>query len=273
MEDHTNIVLYSKFSPASRKIVEMIENLSNFNLLCIDNKKIRDRISKSEKLNVKEVPCIIRVYQDTGYAESFEGERAFRLVKTYIDQLKNSSSVPVPQMSQMIPQMSQVPQAQQMVPQQVQMSQVQQIAPPMMSQAPPMMSQVTPMMSQVTPMMSQAPPMMSQAPTMQLDPASNVSQLIPESQPRQDSIQKNQKLINATSIDDLGSDINRGQTMNTYMHVPKSVEFDIDIENKQRTVKQDRSVKSNDGNIVTRAMQMQKEREQESSLPGQRPIN
>ena len=252
MEDHTNIVLYSKFSPASRKIVEMIENLSNFNLLCIDNKKIRDRISKSEKLNVKEVPCIIRVYQDTGYAESFEGERAFRLVKTYIDQLKNSSSVPVPQMSQMIPQMSQIPQAQQMVPQQVQMSQVQQIAPPMMSQAPPMMSQ---------------------APTMQLDPASNVSQLIPESQPRQDSIQKNQKLINATSIDDLGSDINRGQTMNTYMHVPKSVEFDIDIENKQRTVKQDRSVKSNDGNIVTRAMQMQKEREQESSLPGQRPIN
>ena len=62
--------------------------------------------------------------------------------------------------------------------------------------------------------------------------------------------------------------------MNTYMHVPKSVEFDIDIENRQRNVKKDRSVKSTEGgNIVNRAMQMQKEREQETPAPNINSMN
>ena len=120
------------------------------------------------------------------------------------------------------------------------------------------------------------PIVIKQAQPMQMQQVQNIdmaqtqiSQLMPESPPKQDSIQKQNQLINATSIEDLGNDINRGQTMNTYMHVPKSVEFDIDIENRQRNVKKDRSVKSSEGgNIVNRAMQMQKEREQETSMQG-----
>ena len=31
MDNHTNIILYSKFSPASRKFVEMLDKIPNFN--------------------------------------------------------------------------------------------------------------------------------------------------------------------------------------------------------------------------------------------------
>ena len=248
MDNHTNIILYSKFSPASRKFVEMLDKIPNFNLLCIDNKKTRERILKSNSLNVKEVPCILRVYQDTGYVETFEGERAFHLLRTYIDQYK-AQQIPVKVTPTPILQPQQTP-IQQLQPQQ---TPIQQFQP------------------QQTPI-QQFQPQQLQPQQLPVQQSQLVSQLVPERLPKQDSIKKQQQLINATAIEDLGSDINKGQTMNTYMHVPKSVEFDIDIENRQRTVKQDRSVKSNDGagNIVNRAMQMQKEREQESSM---QPMN
>jgi hypothetical protein len=230
--EHTNILLYSKFSPASRKFVETVESIDNlekeFNLICVDNKKTRQRIEKSSKLNIREVPCILRIYQNNGYVETFEGEKAFQLLNKYVKEIKKA-----PQPVQLLQKNNSI---------------------------------ITPSNSPLQ--IPQHPPQMPQIPSMQ-DNFNNVSQLIPESPPKQDSIQKQQKLINATSIEDLGTDINKGQTVNTYMHVPKSVEFDIDIENRQRTIKTDRSVKSSDsgGNIVTRAMQMQKEREQESSMP------
>jgi hypothetical protein len=260
--NHTNILLYSKFSPASRKMVEMIDNLPNFNLLCIDNKKTRERILKSEKLGIKEVPSIIRVQHDTGYSELFEGDRAFKLLNTY-KSLSNQNTPPPKKVH------FQSPLTQESQEQPVQ-SQVSIQTPQQPIQQPP---------QQVS--MIQQPP--QQTNLMQQQPSQQVSMIQPIQQPQQleeglpryDSIQKQQKLINATSIEDLGTDINKGQTMNTYIHVPKSVEFDIDIENRQRSVKTDRSVKNDGGNIVNRAMQMQKEREQESSFPGsgQRPIS
>jgi hypothetical protein len=241
--EHTNILLYSKFSPASRKFVESIESLETlekeFTLICIDNNKTRNRLEKSIKLNIKEVPCILRVYQDTGYVEAFEGEKAFQLLNRYMKEIKK--------------QMSQEPFQVPIPPHHIKPVQLLQKNPITVPTNTPVQ---TSQHSQQIPNIQQ------------LDDNFNTSQLIPENLPKQDSIQKQQKLINATAIEDLGSDINRGQTMNTYMHVPKSVEFDIDIENRQRTIKTDRSVKTSDsgGNIVTRAMQMQKEREHEASM-------
>ena len=183
----------------------------------------------------------MRVYQNTGYVESFEGEKAFQLLNRYVKEIKRrEESIQIP------------------------------ISPPQHIQPVQLLqknNQINVPTNTPVQTLTQSPPLPN---IPQLDNSfNNVSQLIPDGLPKQDSIQKQQKLINATSIEDLGSDINKGQTMNTYMHVPKSVEFDIDIENRQRTIKTDRSVKSSDsgGNIVTRAMQMQKEREQESSMP------
>jgi hypothetical protein len=240
MQNYINILLYSKFSTASRKLIEIIEdtNIKEFNLLCIDNKKVREKIENSQKLNIKEVPCIIRLNQNNGVAESFEGDKAFKLLQSYIDLLT---------------------------------SQRQAFQPPPIRQETVKKHPPSPVKKQDVNLdyeESYESPMEESS-----FESMNVSRLPAEKPPKQDSIQKQQKLINATSIEDLGSDINKGQTVNTYMHVPKSVEFDIDIENRQRTVKKDRSVKSGEsGNIVNRALQMQKEREQESSMPGQRPI-
>jgi hypothetical protein len=274
-QNHINILLYSKFSTASRKLVELIENynIEDFNLLCIDNKKVRERITKSEKLNVKEVPSIIRLNQNTGLAESYEGNRAFQLINSYIDVIKQNMSAGIQQVNQ-VPPMN-VQNLQQMTS-----MGLQQMPPMGVQQIPPMGVQNAQNVQNVQNVQNaqnaQNAQNVQNVSSMRglSDDSLNVSMLQPESPPRQDPIQKQQKLINGTSIEDLGSDMNKGQTMNTYMHVPKSVEFDIDIENRQRTVKTDRSVKSSEsGNIVNRAMQMQKEREQESSMTVQRAIS
>lgn len=91
MEDHLNIVLYSKFSGSCAKFMEMIEKVPTFKhtTICIDNADIRKRILTSKKLTIKQVPSIIRLYQKNGYAESFEGERAFSVLNAhYIEYLQ-----------------------------------------------------------------------------------------------------------------------------------------------------------------------------------------
>jgi len=91
MEDHLNIVLYSKFSGSCEKFMEMIGKVPTFKhtTICIDNADIRKRILTSKKLSIKQVPSIIRLYQKNGYAESFEGERAFSLINAhYIEYLQ-----------------------------------------------------------------------------------------------------------------------------------------------------------------------------------------
>jgi hypothetical protein len=258
--EHTNILLYSKFSPASRKMIETFETFKtlekNFTLVCIDNKKTRERIEKSTKLNIKEVPSILRVYQDTGYVETFEGEKAFQLFNKYIIELKKQTDEEPQSYDQNSDFSSK--NVQHVQPVQLLKKKVPTNTPTNTPIQGPKKSHQIANIPQLDNNFSSVSNM-----------SSNVSELMPENQPKQDSIQKQQKLINATSIEDLGSDINRGQTVNTYMHVPTSVEFDIDIENRQRTIKTDRSVKNTDsgGNIVTRAMQMQKEREQDASTP------
>jgi len=53
------------------------ELLSSLTILCIDNKKIRDRIVNDEKIKVKGLPCFIRLNDETGNYDIFEGSNAF----------------------------------------------------------------------------------------------------------------------------------------------------------------------------------------------------
>lgn len=91
-EEHI-IVLYSKFSTACTKFMEMVNKLPNFQhtLICIDHPDIRSRLKNSKKLTIREVPSIIRLHQVNGYAETFEGERAFALLNArYIEYLQQT---------------------------------------------------------------------------------------------------------------------------------------------------------------------------------------
>lgn len=241
--NNINILIYSKFSQACRKFIEILENSHTFldknNLLCIDNKKVRERVLYNEKMNIREVPSIIRVNQLTGFSEIFEGEKAFLLLQNHIQ----------------IEQMNLMESKQQVVPPQSHLPSPP--SPPSLPSPPSQPSQ--PVQQRQTHLVSEE---------------EEISQLPPPPKPKQDSIKKMQKNINnLSSLEELEleNDIsNRGEkenAVNTYMHVPKSVQFDIESENSQRTAPE-RTIKSGSGggNTISKALQMQKEREQESSV-------
>ena len=212
MNTHTNVLIYSKFSQACRKFFDMMEASPSFkeksNMLCIDNKDARDRILKSDKLKISEVPSILRIYQDNGYVEIFEGEKAFILLSEYIAQEKPKTPPPPP--------------------------------PP-----PPQ-------------------PVYQPQPPQEIDDNS-MSRLSPAKLPQKSSMQQNQKLINMSSLEDLGDSV---EIRDHSIEVPnkvqnKNVHFDIEQENQQRNVPE-RSLKQA-GNIVSIALQMQKDREEAPS--------
>jgi hypothetical protein len=196
-----NIVVYSKFSQASTKLIGMIDKnpplKQNTHLLCIDNEEVRKRIIKSQKLNIKHVPCIMRLQENTGYVESFEGEKAFSLVNTYyieyLERQQSQQPPPQPQQSYQQPQ----PQQSYQQPQ-------------------------------------QEPHRGNNSTT----PLGNLMEL---------------------TDDDTSSNNN---SLNTYLHIPSQLEGQ---NTNMPTV--DRAVKKESGsaNIVSRAMQMQKERDNETS--------
>lgn len=187
--DVINILIYSKFSQASSKLINLIEKnpplKENTHLLCIDNEEVRKRIVKSKKLNIKHVPCMMRLYEKNGYVESFEGEKAFSLVNTYyIEYLEQLQSQPPPQ----------------------------------------------------------PPPLQS-----------------PQPQPPQ----RNSSTTPLGNLMELTDDDN---TLNTYLHIPSQLESQ-----NTNMPSVDRAVKKESGgstNIVSRAMQMQKERDNETSSNG-----
>ena len=214
MNTHTNVLIYSKFSQACRKFFDMMEASPSFkeksNMLCIDNKDARDRILKSDKLKISEVPSILRIYQDNGYVEIFEGEKAFILLSEYIAQEKPKTPPPPP-------------------------------PPP----PPPQ-------------------PVYQPQPPQEIDDNS-MSRLSPAKLPQKSSMQQNQKLINMSSLEDLGDSV---EIREHSIEVPhkvqnKNVHFDIEQENQQRNVPE-RSLKQA-GNIVSIALQMQKDREEAPS--------
>lgn len=109
---HINVLLYSKFSRACNKFLEILEKVplveENTTLVCVDNNEVRKRIMHSKKLSIKEVPALLRVYESNGYVESFEGEKAFAVLNAhyieYLQQLqaqeaeqKKASSILPPQ--------------------------------------------------------------------------------------------------------------------------------------------------------------------------------
>ena len=214
MNNHTNVLIYSKFSQACRKFFDMMEASPSFkeksNMLCIDNKDARDRILKSDKLKISEVPSILRIYQDNGYVEIFEGEKAFILLSEYIAQEKPKTTPPPP-------------------------------PPP----PPPQ-------------------PVYQPQPPQEIDDNS-MSRLSPSKLPQKSSMQQNQKLINMSSLEDLGDSV---EIREHSIEVPhkvqnKNVHFDIEQENQQRNVPE-RSLKQA-GNIFSIALQMQKDREEAPS--------
>jgi hypothetical protein len=90
MEPTFSVLLYSKYSEKSKKLMNIIQN-SGIDFLsivalqpvCIDNEQIRNRIVQSQKINITSVPCILVIFPDGGI-EKYDGSNAFDWVTQII---------------------------------------------------------------------------------------------------------------------------------------------------------------------------------------------
>ena len=74
-------LLFSKFSPSSKKLQLQLEKtpdiLKALNLVCIDNKKIRQQVLNDTKVKVSFLPCLIRLNEQTNNFDIYEGQTVF----------------------------------------------------------------------------------------------------------------------------------------------------------------------------------------------------
>ena len=71
------LLLYSKFSEASREVLEMAAKVPDVRPICVDDKRIRELILRDERLAVRLVPTIL-VVRDGGLVEKYEGSTCTR---------------------------------------------------------------------------------------------------------------------------------------------------------------------------------------------------
>jgi hypothetical protein len=83
------VVLFSKYSNACKKFMDTINNSKlnmNFNYLCIDNKDIRNRIVTSSEIDIKNVPCLLVINEQSGSIDKYEGQDSFIWINDIIQQ-------------------------------------------------------------------------------------------------------------------------------------------------------------------------------------------
>jgi hypothetical protein len=80
MNNQFYVVVYSKFSKHCKKFMDTLNKLNiglNINYLSVDNPTSRNRILSNKKLNIKNVPCILAVFPETGNVDVYEGNDSF----------------------------------------------------------------------------------------------------------------------------------------------------------------------------------------------------
>jgi hypothetical protein len=83
------VVLFSKYSNACKKFMDTINNGKlnmNFNYLCIDNKDIRNKIVTSSEIDIKNVPCLLVINEQSGSIDKYEGQDSFIWINDIIQQ-------------------------------------------------------------------------------------------------------------------------------------------------------------------------------------------
>lgn len=99
MDHHLCVLLYSKYSPMSNKMLEALEscpvNLENvigLRPVCIDNEEVREQILKANKIEVSSVPCVLIVYRNGG-VEKYEGGSCLQWIDNTVNKYKPSDDI------------------------------------------------------------------------------------------------------------------------------------------------------------------------------------
>jgi len=87
MDPQFSVLLYSKYSPLSEKILDIIrsspvnlEQVVSLQTLCIDNEKIRKRIYQNKQIDITSVPSILVIFPD-GVIEKYDGVSVFQWIE------------------------------------------------------------------------------------------------------------------------------------------------------------------------------------------------
>jgi len=76
-----DVLLFSKFSSSSKKLQIQLEKtpdiLKALNIIYIDNKKIRQQVLNDTKVKVSFLPCLIRLNEETSNFDIYEGQNVF----------------------------------------------------------------------------------------------------------------------------------------------------------------------------------------------------
>jgi len=111
MEFSNIVLLYSKYSPNSKKMLDLLQHsdidlrLLSIQKVCIDNENIRKSIISSSSIEIKSVPAILVLYPDGG-VEKFDGAHSFQFIQNVIQNYiqMNTPQQPVQPPPQQAPQ-------------------------------------------------------------------------------------------------------------------------------------------------------------------------
>ncbi len=99
--DKICVLLYSKYSNNSKKIIDRLEQSNidisktiGLQLLCIDNEQLRNRILKSKQIKIVSVPCLLILLPD-GTVEKYEGQDMFNWFDEILHSLQQKN-IPQP---------------------------------------------------------------------------------------------------------------------------------------------------------------------------------
>ncbi len=111
-------LIYSKYSDFSKKLLNIMEtsgvdfvNIFKLKLLCADNENVRKTILKSKNLDIKNVPCILLIFED-GKIEKYDDNNAFNWVEEIIQKVNQQKQLEQEQLRQQQLQQEQIKQQQ-----------------------------------------------------------------------------------------------------------------------------------------------------------------
>lgn len=87
MDLHKTILLYSKYSKTSTKLLELVDNcgfniqeIIGYRLISVDSKTVRKQIMNNRDITVKHVPCLIKLFNN-GMIEQYDYKELHQLIE------------------------------------------------------------------------------------------------------------------------------------------------------------------------------------------------
>ena len=282
-----DVLLYSKFSPASKQLMLQLQQtpelLESLTITCIDNKLIRKQILSDEKVKINHLPCFIRLNDQTGNFDIYEGQNAFDFFTTLQTQFKQPVSQnynftqpqpPIPQKYQEPENENeneyeneyenepiQPPMPQKQTKQNIKQKAQQEESQRHQSELKDMKRKEEFIKNQSKDTNRKAPPTVKNKLSTSLKTVTftPIEDLELENLQDIDELEDNEEKDGENDENDNKDDKELSTSISTYTHIPKNVNSEFS-EREVRSKQAEMNASKNTGSILSKAMKMQKER-------------